>query len=103
MKNYYRATVYNKEYDFSAILDCYDLFEQMWGFSAMLVEKGFNIMEIGKPEIFGEGNTPITDKHPNKIIVRATQDGKPNYKHIDANDLTKKDVCVSFRYYMPKK
>lgn len=102
MKTYYRITAYNRKHDFTAILDCCDMFEQMWEFSALLVEKGFDIIEVGKPEKFGEGNTPITDKYPNKIVVRATQDGKPNYKYIDAGGLTKKAICVSFRYYIPQ-
>ncbi|MBQ7788846.1 MAG: hypothetical protein IJ398_04235 [Clostridia bacterium] len=103
MKTYFRITAYHKEKDFSVILDTYQMFEQLWEFSALLIEKGFDIIEVGRTEKFGEGNTPITDKYPNKIVIRATQNGKPNYKYVDVGGLTKKAVCVSFRYYIPQK
>ena len=103
MKTYYRITAYHKEKDFSVIPDTYQMFEQLWEFSALLVEKGFEILEVGRPAKFGEGNTPITDKYPNKIVIRATQDGRPDYKYVNDNSSTKKAVCVNFKYYIPKK
>ena len=103
MANYFRITAYHKEKDFSVILDTYQMFEQLWEFSALLIEKGFDIIEVGRTEKFDEGNTPITDKYPNKIVIRATQNGKPNYKYVDVGGLTKKAICVSFRYYIPQK
>ena len=103
MKTYYRITAYHKEKDFSVILDTYQMFEQLWEFSALLVEKGFEILEVGRPAKFGEGNTPIIDKYPKKFVVRATQDGKPVYKYVNDNGDTKKAICVNFRYYIPQK
>ena len=102
MNTYYRITAYHKEKDFSVILDTYQMFQQLWEFSALLIEKGFEILEVGKATKFGEGNTPITDKYPNKIVIRATQNGKPDYKYVNDNGTTKKAVCVNFRYYIPK-
>ena len=101
--NYFRITAYHKEKDFSVILDTYNMFEEIWQFSALLVSKGFNIIEVGMPEKFGEGNTPITEQYPNKIVIRATQNGKPDYKYVNDNGTTKKAVCVNFRYYIPQK
>ena len=103
MNTYFRITAYHKEKDFSVILDTYQMFQQLWEFSALLVEKGFEILEVGKNTKFGEGNTPITDKYPNKIVIRATQDGRPDYKYVEDNGATKKAVCVNFKYYIPKK
>lgn len=103
METYYRITAYNKKHDFTAILDCCDMFEQMWEFSALLVEKGFEILEVGRPAKFGEGNTPLTDKYPKKFVIRATQDGKPDYKYVNDNGDTKKAICVDFKYYIPQK
>ena len=103
MKTYYRITAYHKEKDFSVILDTYQMFEQLWEFSALLVEKGFEILEVGRPAKFGEGNTPITDKYPKKFVVRATQDGRPDYKYVNDNGDTKKAICVNFKYYIPQK
>ena len=79
------------------------MFEELWQFSVMLIQKGFNIVEVGTPEQFFEGNTPITDKYPKKFVVRATQDGKPDYKYVNDNGDTKKAICVNFRYYIPQK
>ena len=103
MNTYFRITAYHKEKDFSVILDTYQMFQQLWEFSALLVEKGFEILEVGKTTKFGEGNTPITDKYPNKIVIRSTQDGRPDYKYVNDNSSTKKAVCVNFKYYIPKK
>lgn len=57
MKTYFRITAYHKEKDFSVILDTYQMFEQLWEFSALLIEKGFDIIEVGRTEKFDEGNT----------------------------------------------
>ena len=103
MNTYYRITAYHKEKDFSVILDTYQMFQQLWEFSALLVEKGFEIIEVGRPAKFSEGNTPITDKYPKKFIIRATQDGKLDYKYVNDNGDAKKAVCVNFRYYIPQK
>ena len=102
MNTYFRITAYHKEKDFSVILDTYQMFEQLWEFSALLVRKGFKIIEVGMTEQFSEGNTPITNKYPNKFVVRATQNGMPDYKYVDVAGLTKKAVCVNFRYYIPE-
>jgi hypothetical protein len=103
MNTYYRITAYHKEKDFSVILDTYQMFQQLWEFSALLIEKGFEILEVGKTTKFGEGNTPITDKYPKKIVIRATQDGRPDYKYVNDNGVSKQAVCVNFKYYIPKK
>ena len=52
MKTYFRITAYHKEKDFSVILDTYQMFEQLWEFSALLIEKGFDIIEVGRTEKF---------------------------------------------------
>ena len=102
MNTYFRITAYHKEKDFSAILDCYDMFEEIWQFSVMLIKEGFNIIKVGTPEQFLEGNTPITEKYPKKIVIRATQDGQPTYKYVDCHGTTKKAICVNFKYYVPE-
>lgn len=44
MNNYFRITGYNKENDFSFIMDCFGMFEKLWQFSALLIEKGFKVL-----------------------------------------------------------
>ena len=39
--NYFRITAYNKEQDYSIIMDSYGAFNELWQFSSMLVDKGF--------------------------------------------------------------
>ena len=46
MANYYRITAYHKEKDISIIMDSYGLFEKKWQFSADLIRRGFDIIEV---------------------------------------------------------
>lgn len=80
MNNYYRITAYHTEKNISVIMDSYGMFEKLWQFSAFLVEKGFDIIAVGKEDNFTDGNIERqTEPLPNKIILRACQAGKPNF------------------------
>lgn len=46
MANYYRITAYHKEKDISIIMDSYGYFEKKWQFSADLIRRGFDIIEV---------------------------------------------------------
>ena len=48
--NYYRITAYYKDEDFSFIVDSNGMFEKLWQFSAYLVEKNIDIIEVSKEE-----------------------------------------------------
>ncbi len=79
MNNYYRITAYHPEKNISVIMDSYGMFEKLWQFSVFLVEKGFDIIAVGKEDNFTDGNIERqTEPLPNKIILRAYQAGKPN-------------------------
>ena len=74
--NYFRITAYNKEEDFSFILDSNGMFEKLWQFSSYLVNKGFNIIDASKIENIIDTNIKPAGEDTEHIILRATQDGK---------------------------
>ena len=45
--NYFRITAYNRDEDYSIIIDSYGAFNELWQFSSCLVDKGFSIIAIG--------------------------------------------------------
>lgn len=74
--NYFRITAYNKEKDFSCILDSNGMFEKLWQFSSYLVNKGLNIIDASKLENITDTNIDNANVDTEHIILRATQDGK---------------------------
>ena len=74
--NYFRITAYNKEEDFSCILDSNGMFEKLWQFSSYLVNKGLNIIDASKLENITDTNIDNANVDTELIILRATQDGK---------------------------
>lgn len=44
--NYFRITAYNREEDYSIIMDSYGAFNELWQFSSCLVNKGFSIIAV---------------------------------------------------------
>lgn len=75
-EKYYRITAYNKEEDFSCIIDSNGMFEKLWQFSAFLVSKGLNIIDASKLENIIDTNLKPAGEDTEHIILRATQDGK---------------------------
>lgn len=78
--NYFRITAYNKEEDFSCILDSNGMFEKLWQFSSYLVNKGLNIIDASKIENIIDTNIKPAGEDTEHIILRATQDGKVESK-----------------------
>lgn len=80
MANYYRITAYHKEKDISIIMDSYGYFEKKWQFSADLIRRGFDIIEVSDDTQFLDGNIDhLTKEYPDKFILRANATGKPEY------------------------
>ena len=75
--NYFRITAYNKEQDYSIIMDSYGAFNELWQFSSCLVDKGFSIIAIGNENFFNDGNIPKVEKPTNKMMLRAEMQGRP--------------------------
>ena len=77
----FRITAYNKEEDFSCILESNGMFEKLWQFSSYLVNKGFNIIDASKLENITDTNIEPANEDTEHIILRATQDGKVELKN----------------------
>jgi hypothetical protein len=60
MNDDYRITGYCENEDFCFIMDCYGMFEKLWLFSSLLVQKSFNCFRSGKRfEVLGREHTAI--------------------------------------------
>ena len=94
MKNYFRITAYHKQLNISMIMDSYGKFNELWEFSAYLVEKGFNIIEVHRAYKFTDGNFPKASQDNDHVILRAAQYGMPD---IQTNG--SKTVTIANRYY----
>ena len=88
--NYYRITAYNKEQDYSIIMDSYGAFDGLGAFSSFIVSKGFSIIAVGNENFFEEGNIPKVKEQTNKMILRAEAKERPikNGKQITVGDKT---------------
>ena len=88
--NYFRITAYNKEEDYSIIIDSYGAFNELWQFSSFLVDKGFSIIAVGNENFFNDGNITKVEKQTDKMILRAESQGRPikDGKQISVGDKT---------------
>lgn len=103
MANYYRITAYHKEKGISIIMDSYGLFEKKWQFSADLIKKGFDILEVSDDSQFIDGNIErLTDEYPAKFVLRAYVEGKPEYLTQTIGGTSYKAVKVGDKIYIPR-
>ena len=88
--NYFRITAYNRDEDYSVIVDSYGAFENLGDFSSLLVSKGFSIIAVGNEKFFEDGNIPKIKEPTNKMILRAEAKERPirNGKQIAVGDKT---------------
>ena len=100
--NYYRITAYHPEKDISIIMDSFGLFEKKWQFSADLIKRGLKILEVSSDEQFIDINIDkLTEEEPDKFILRAHADGKPEYLEKTIAGTTYKAVKVGDKIYIP--
>lgn len=78
MNNYFRITAYHPTENISVIMDSNGKFEKLWQFSSFLVQKGFEIVAVGKDDNFSLGNIPLADPDRHNILLRACTKGRPN-------------------------
>lgn len=103
MNNYYRITAYYKDEDLSFIVDSNGLFEKLWQFSAYLVDKGIDIIEVSKQENMLDVNITPAEEDNEHFILRATNDGKPEYIEQNINGTSYKAIKVADKIYIPNK
>jgi len=93
MKNYFRITAYHKGLNISMIMDSYGKFNELWEFSAYLVAKGFNIIEVHRANKFTDGNFPKAEQDNEHVILRAAQYGMPNIQNNSNKTVTVANRC----------
>ncbi len=101
MNNYYRITGYYEQKDFCFILDCYGKFEKLWQFSSYLILKGLKVLEVGNAEKFMDGNLERITEPSDKLILRATAHGMPEYTKQTIDGITYKATKVADKIYLP--
>lgn len=77
MNNYFRITAYHPTENISVIMDSNGKFEKLWQFSSFLVQKGFEIVAVGKDDNFAIGNIPLANPDRHNILLRACDKGRP--------------------------
>lgn len=92
---YFRVTVYHPAEDVSAIIDSNGYFEKLWQLSAVLVQKGFKILEVGNGTQFLDGDLPKLEADSQHLLLRACKAGRPDYIN--------SAVQISSKHYIPEK
>jgi len=98
---YFRITGYVPSEDFSFILDSNGMFEKLWQFSSYCIEKGIKIIEVSTDEQFKDINIPKVEEDSSHVILRATQNGKPQYIKQKIDDTEYNAINVENKIYIP--
>ena len=77
MANYFRITAYHPQKDVCAVFDSNGMFDAIWQFSSLLVQKGFKIIEVGNERKFLDGDFHKVEESHDKIFLRACAKGSP--------------------------
>ena len=101
MTNYFRITGYCPENDFCFIIDSNGMYEKLWQFSASLVEKGIKIINASKLENVIDINIKQVEEDNQKIFLRATANGLPEFIEQTINGTTHKAIKVADKLYIP--
>ena len=101
--NYYRITGYCPENDFCFIVDSNGMFEKLWQFSSLLIQKGLKVLEVSSLEKIIDINIKPSLEDKEHIILRANADGKPEYINQTIDGITYKAVKVGNKIYIPNK
>ena len=101
--NYYRISGYCPENDFCFIVDSNGMFEKLWQFSSLLIQKGLKVLEVSNLEKIIDINIKPSPEDKEHIILRANADGKPEYINQTIDGITYKAVKVGNKIYIPNK
>ncbi len=99
--NYFRITGHYPKEDFCFIIDCYGMFEKLWQFSVYVRDKGITVLEVSKDGVFLDGNMDRAEYDKEKVILRATEKGKPDYVPYEMDGVTYKAIKVGACIYVP--
>ena len=98
--NHFRITAYNKEKDYSIIIESKGMFEKLWQFSSYLVNKGLEILEVGHVRDQISVNLTKSDIYGAKMILKAIASGRPEYDTQILDGKTRKVIKVNDKIYM---
>lgn len=101
MNNYYRITGYCEQENFCFIMDCFGCFEKLWQFSSLLIQKGLKVLEVGNDAKFIDGNLDRVNENGERLFLRATAEGKPEYTTQTVDSVVYRAVKVAGRIYIP--
>lgn len=91
MDNYFRITGYYPQKDVCFIADSNGRFQALWEFSAFLVNKGIEIVAVGRDERMSYGNFPRAEPDAEHVIIRACAKGRP--------EISGKIITVHGKFY----
>lgn len=100
MENYFRITAYHPTENISVIMDSYGKFEKLWQFSSYMVSKGFKVLEVDTQDTFLDGNLPKVESKQDKIMLRASQEGRPNISTYTDNDKNYNKIVINDKNYL---
>ena len=98
--NHFRITAYNKEKDYSIIIESKGMFEKLWQFSSYLVSKGLEILEVGHVKDQISVNLSKGSIYGNKMILKAIAKGKPEHDTQVLDGKTRKVIKVNEKVYL---
>ena len=102
MANYFRITAYHPEQDFCMIMDTYGLFEKKWQFSADLIRRGFDVIEVSDDTQSLDGNIErLTEPKHDKLILRACSKGEPSRIIQKIGSEERNAIQVNDKVYIP--
>lgn len=103
MQNYFRITAYHPTENISVIMDSYGKFEKLWQFSSYMVSKGFKVLEVDTQDTFLDGNLPKVESKQEKIMLRASKEGKPTITSFTQNNKTHNKIIMNNNNYITLK
>ena len=103
MQNYFRITAYHPTENISVIMDSYGRFEKLWQFSSYMVSKGFKVLEVDTQDTFLDGNLPKVESKQEKIMLRASKEGKPTITSFTQNNKTHNKIIMNNNNYITLK
>ena len=84
-------------------MDSYGFCEKKWQFSADLIRRGFDIIEVSDDTQFLDGNIErLTIPEPEKLVLRAASCGRPKTGSEQINGTTNKTITVEDKTYIPQ-
>lgn len=103
MQNYFRITAYHPTENISVIMDSYGKFEKLWQFSSYMVSKGFKVLEVDTQDTFLDGNLQKIESKQEKIMLRASKEGKPTITSFTQNNKTHNKIIMNNNNYITLK